>query len=112
MPQVVGEAIISVNRLQVSEEHNNDVEEPCCSHLLGRSQASLASLVDVLLLDVPEQPDAAPPPQLRDDARPDVRRPPQHQPRQRVELPASKGQRSCALTACRAAAARGSGRRA
>ena len=107
MPQVVGEAIIGANRLQVSEEHDDDVEEPCCSHLLGRSQASLASLVDVLLLDVPEQPDAAPPPQLRDDARPDIRRPPQHQPRQRVELPASKGQWGCALTACRAAAARG-----
>ena len=112
MPQVVGEAITGANRLQVSEEHDDDVEEPCCSHLLGRSQASLASLVDVLLLDVPEQPDAAPPPQLRDDTRPDIRRPPQHQPRQRVELPASGGQYSRALTTCRATTVRGSGRRA
>ena len=70
------------------------------------------SLVDVLHLHVPEQREAAPPPELRDDARPDRRRPPEHQARQRGPLPERRLQNRRALTSCRAAAARGSGRRA
>ena len=46
-----------------------------------------ASLVDPPQLDVLQQPEAALPPQLRDDARPDRCRLLQHQPPQRVEPP-------------------------
>ena len=59
--------------------------EPCG---LVHDLAVSRSLVDVLELHVPEQPDAAAPPQLCDDARLDRRRPLQHQSRQRVKLPA------------------------
>ena len=48
------------------------------------------SLVDVLELHVPEQPDAAAPPQLCDYARLDRRLPLQHQSHQRVKLPADQ----------------------
>ena len=71
-----------------------------------------ASLVDPPQLDVLQEPEAALPPQLRDDARPDRRRLRQHQPSQGVEPPARRRQRCRVLTSCRAGGARGSCRRA
>ena len=71
-----------------------------------------ASLVNPPQLDVLQQPEAALPPQLRDDARPDRCRLLQHQPPQRVEPPARRRQCRRVLTSCRAGGARGSCRRA
>ena len=52
-----------------SEESFGRVEHPRCSQVLGHDVAVSRSLVDVLEPHVPEQPDAAAPPQLCDDAR-------------------------------------------
>ena len=79
---------------------------------VGDDRRLPASLVDPPHPDVLQQPQAALPPELRDDARPDRRRLLQHQPSQGVEPPARLRQRRRVLTSCRAGGARGSGRRA
>ena len=81
------EVALGVGLQTVNQEQPEDAAQLLCSFPLGTDAAVSRSLVDVLEIHMFEQPNSAAPPQLGDDTRLDRRRPPQHQPHHRVELP-------------------------